>query len=327
MIYPLTPENIKKAAALLASGETLAFPTETVYGLGANAFNAEAVAKIFEIKGRPSFNPLIVHLYCETQLQEVIDLNASVAALELLDKIKIFWPGPLSLVLPKNPRIPAVVTAGLDTVAVRFPSHPGARALLEACKFPVAAPSANLSNRVSPTTAQHVLDELGDRVDFILDGGACQVGLESTVLSLVESPPRLLRPGAITLEDLTSHLGKIESGPAPHQQHTPQGLPSPGMLKRHYAPRTKIVLRGQIEPKDYPPKVGLISFGGTSADSNGFTIVTTISHHQDLDEVASKLFGAIHAMDNQNLDLIVVDTCAEKGLGLAIMDRLKRAAA
>ena len=323
MIYPSTPDNIEKAAGILRDGGIVAFPTETVYGLGANAFEGAAVEKIFAVKGRPSYNPLIVHRHSCRQLDEVIDPDCRNAVDRNLSKLARFWPGPLSVVLPKNPRIPACVTAGLGTVAVRLPSHPVARALLEACACPLAAPSANLSNRVSPTSAVHVAAELGGKIDFILDGGVCEVGLESTVISLAESLPRLLRPGAVTLEALQDCLGSIET--APDQGNAAPS--SPGQLKRHYAPATKIVFRNRIDTKDYPPRVGLICFDAQSAGEDPFeyAALAVLSSRGDLNEAAAGLFAAVRKMDEAGLDLIVVDTCPDTGIGLAIMDRLKRA--
>ena len=319
MIYPATHEHIAQAARLIRSGGIVGFPTETVYGLGADAFNADAVQRIFEIKGRPRYNPLIVHLHSVDQLASVAALEAHPRVRQRLQQLSCFWPGPLSVVLPKRPEIPDAVTAGLSTVAVRIPSHPVAQALLQACGCPIAAPSANLFTEVSPTRAEHVEESLGGRLEVILDGGPCAVGLESTVLSLLEEPAELLRPGAVTLEALEEAIGPVVRATSGHE--APR---APGMLKRHYAPKTPIVLR-QDCPDRAPGRIGLISFKSGPSEERGFAVVRRLSEKGELQEVGAALFNAIRELDRQQLDLIVVDTCEERGLGLAIMDRLRRA--
>ncbi len=322
-----TPENITHAAALLRRGDLVAFPTETVYGLGANAFDEHAVQKIFAIKRRPTNNPLIIHIGHREQLSSVVDTGRMSAEQEkLVAKLADFWPGPLSLVLPAHAQIPKAATGGRDTVAVRIPSHPVARALLEACAFPIAAPSANPSTYVSPTTAAHVNDGLGAEVPLILDGGPCPVGLESTILSLIHQPPLLLRAGAVTLEQLSAKVGTVQQ---PRPAEVSESPLAPGMLKEHYAPHTPVALRGSISPSDYPTKVGLISFGDSDQArlEFAFNSVNELSQSGNVQEIAPKLFAALRDMDQRGLDMIVVDKCEQTGLGLAIMDRLLRASA
>jgi L-threonylcarbamoyladenylate synthase len=327
MIYPPNPSNIRQAAELIRAGKLVAFPTETVYGLGADAFNEEAVREIFRIKNRPVFNPLIVHLHSSAQIELVADLSRSPAAQALLNKAASFWPGPLSVVVPKQPLLPLCVTGGLESVAIRVPAHDAAMRLLKECGCPIAAPSANLFSEVSPTTAEHVAESFGDKLGFVLDGGQCEVGLESTVLSLLESPPRLLRPGAVTIEQLEAALGPITRASA---HHTELNAPlSPGMLMRHYAPTTPIAFKDEMDMENCAAeRVGLLCFSSESSVSDGFdyAAVTSLSIHGDLKLVAARLFAALREMDKLELDLIVVDACAPQGIGLAIMDRLRRAA-
>jgi L-threonylcarbamoyladenylate synthase len=319
MIYESTQENIQKAAELIKCGEVVAFPTETVYGLAANALNPQAVQKIFDLKERPNFNPLIVHLLTVEQIEEVSTYKNSPRLVELLEKVQRFWPGPLSVILPKREEIPSVVTGGLETVAIRIPSHPIARSFIKACACPIAAPSANKFTHISPTKAEHVQDSLGDQV-FILDGGSTPVGLESTVISLVPDPPQLLRPGFVTFEELQAVLNDIE-----HGEKVSLRPPSPGMLKRHYAPNTPLMLRGSTSLKNLPKNCGLVSFKKSEKDLHLFKEVITLSENSDLEEVSSKLFNALHELDKKGLDLILIDSCPEHGLGLAIMDRISRA--
>ncbi len=321
MIYEPTKANLILAGDRIRSGDVVAFPTETVYGLGADAFHADAVKKIFEIKKRPNFNPLIVHLASHEQLPLVARIEDDERLKSLLERIFPFWPGPLSVVLPKQPRIPLEVTGGLDTVAIRIPRHPVAQELLRVSGCPIAAPSANMFSEVSPTSAAHVEESFGDAVPFILDGGACAVGLESTVLSLINDPPALLRPGAVTWEELTAALGAVSRKPHP-QDSLPR---SPGMLRRHYSPHTRLALRGALPPSEFPAKTGLISFSGQRCEDFEYRVVKRLSSSGDLNEAAARLFDCIRELDKLSLDLIVVDTCDEKGIGLAIMDRLRRA--
>ena len=238
---PSPPDStaLKKIADLLCQGGLVAIPTETVYGLAANALDEKAVARIFEAKGRPQDNPLIVHIDSMLMLQKVVSHIPREAYL-LAER---FWPGPLTMVLPRGKAIPASVSAGLDTVAVRMPSHPAAAAIISSCGLPLAAPSANLSGSPSPTTANHVMADLDGRIDAVADGGPCSVGVESTVVSLVSHPPRLLRPGGITPEQLRSVLGEIEIDPAVTGKMMSSAASSPGMKYKHYSPKADVTMR------------------------------------------------------------------------------------
>ncbi len=305
-------DPIISAAKLLSEGKLVAFPTETVYGLGADATNDQAVAGIFAAKGRPRFNPLIVHFAnTEAAAQEVV---FDVRAERLAER---FWPGPLSLVLQRNPetRISLLCSAGLDTQAVRLPDHPVAKALLASCGCPVAGPSANASGRISPTSAEDVRASLGGRVDLILDGGACPVGLESTVLDLSSERARLLRPGAVTLEELSEELDEIVVG----QDQGP--LRSPGQLTSHYAPERPVLLDAKTVDADQ----ALLAFGPVPLPGAGKTL--NLSESGDLKEAAANLFAHLRALDSSAYRSIAVMPIPETGLGIAINDRLRRAAA
>lgn len=341
MISPnVTPAEIARAAAVLRAGGLVAFPTETVYGLGANALDERAVARVFEVKGRPRFDPLIVHVAEMNWLPRIVAEFPPRAA----ELARCFWPGPLTLVLPKTDLIPELVTAGSPAVAVRMPNHPTALELLRQVDLPIAAPSANLFGRISPTTAEHVREQLGNAVDMILDGGPCTVGVESTVLQLTPAGALLLRPGGVTIEELESVIGPIEI-PAPAEnpalQSADEPLLSPGRLPQHYAPRTPLLL---IDPGDYPsklqsgrgapapgtataePRVGLLAFE-PPADTAHFAQIEVLSPTGDLREAASRFFAALRRLDAAGLDLVVAETFPEHGLGRALNDRLRRAAA
>lgn len=310
-------ERIHRAAQIVKKGGLVAFPTETVYGLGADAFNPLAVARIFEVKRRPYFDPLIVHVANPSNVKKLAKETPSNAK-KLIEK---FWPGPLTIVLLKEEKIPDIVTAGLPTLAIRMPNHPMALALIEESESPIAAPSANPFGYLSPTTAEHVRDQLGDQVDLILDGGPCPVGVESTIVSFLEEKPMLLRPGGASLEEIESIIGKvgISSG---------EGKPSaPGMLPKHYAPRTPIVLdRDEKNLGRYKgKKIGLLLFQEPK-DSPKYPSVEILTTKGDLREAAANLFAAIRRLDALDLDLIVAEPIPEVGLGRAIMDRLRHAA-
>jgi L-threonylcarbamoyladenylate synthase len=292
----------------------VAFPTETVYGLGADATDDRAVAEIFAAKGRPRFNPLIVHVADGAAARGLATFDARAIAVT-----ERFWPGPLSLVLPRAAVCPVslLASAGLDTLALRMPSHPLALALLREIDRPLAAPSANRSGRVSPTTAAHVLDELGGRIAAVLDGGPCAVGIESTVLDLSSATPALLRPGAVTREELERLIGPIarpqEAGAAPR---------SPGMLESHYAPHLPL----RLDVREARPGEVLLAFGPEAAP-DGFAETRWLSRTGDLTEAAANLFASLRALDRPGFSAIAVMPIPERGLGTAINDRLRRAAA
>jgi L-threonylcarbamoyladenylate synthase len=305
--------DIQAAATLLRAGQVVAFPTETVYGLGAIAANAQAVARIFEIKGRPRFDPLIVHA---ANADLALDLCSQVP-LQATRLAAAFWPGPLTLVLPKRASVPDIVTAGLASVAVRVPAHPVTQRLLVAVGAPLAAPSANRFGRVSPTTSAHVADDLGNEVPFILEGGACERGIESTIISLLDDSPRLLRPGGIAVEDIRALIGDIDTS-----TDVPAMPLSPGQLRSHYAPRTPMQPLG---PEAHPvaaERVGLLSIG--PADAGNYAAVEVLSQRCDLLEAASNLFAALRRLDALGLDRIVCEFAPRMGLGIAINDRLWR---
>lgn len=323
MITAPTNDSIREAAVQLSAGKVVAFPTETVYGLGADAFNASAVAKVFELKGRPATNPLIVHIASVEDLAKVALLPLPLTIEERLWKVSALWPGPLSVVLPAAPQLPAIVRAGLPTVAVRIPSHSAARRLLAEFGGAIAAPSANISNYVSATTAQHVEEAFGPAGIMVLDGGPCRVGMESTIISLDGENPRLLRPGSVSLEQLQLLLGPIDF----RISADPEGSPaiSPGRLSSHYAPRTPIAFADSVERERLPQRVGLIAFSEQRLHSFDYAAIDTLSSCADYDEVARNLFAAMRRQDRLGLELILVDRCGAAGIGLAIMDRLKRA--
>jgi L-threonylcarbamoyladenylate synthase len=294
----------------------VAFPTETVYGLGADALNVRAVARVFEAKARPSFDPLIVHLPESGHLKRVAVPDARAEVLT-----ERFWPGPLSLVLPRQPVVPDLVTAGLETVAVRVPDHPAALALLRAAGTPVAAPSANPFGYVSPTTVEHVIDQLGEKVDLVLDGGRCRVGVESTIVSLLADTPVLLRPGGVAREELEAALGReIALGT------TAERPMAPGQLSRHYSTRTPLrILSGRAGPAPQS-RAGLLAIRDNPRAS-GFEAIEVLAPDGQMATAAQNLFAALRRLDARSLDLIVAEPCREEGLGRAIMDRLRRCAA
>jgi L-threonylcarbamoyladenylate synthase len=322
------PAAIAEAAARIRAGEAVAFPTETVYGLGANALDPVAAARIFEIKGRPAFDPLIVHLADPAALAEVVQPEALVDR-RVRALAERFWPGPLTLVLPKRDAVPGIVTAGLDTVGVRVPDHPVARALIAAAGVPIAAPSANRFGRVSPTRADHVARQLGGRIGLILDGGPCRVGVESTVLLLAADGAVLLRPGGTPLEAIEAVIGPVTI-PAEHEARSL----SPGRAASHYAPRAAVVLAApEATPRAKAgERLGLLAAseaGRRVAEAVGgpFAAVEVLSATGDAVEAAARLFDALHRLDAVDLDRIVAQPLPEAGLGRAVNDRLRRAAA
>ena len=293
----------------------MAFPTETVYGLGANAFDAGAVAKIFELKGRPRFDPLIVHVASCDEVQPLV-AHVPDSARVLIER---FWPGPLAVVLPKRECVPDIVTSGLASVAVRCPSHPVALKLIETSGVPIAAPSANIFCSVSPTTARHVADQFGKQLPYILDGGPCDVGVESTVVSFLDRRPALLRPGGVSVEDIEELVGPLSTVANEHKRPV-----APGQLARHYSPATPLVLTADMNSQQ-AGRVGLLSFGKPT-NENEFVAVEVLSERGCLREAAANLFAAMRRLDAQQLDLIIARPVPETDLGRAIMDRLRRAA-
>lgn len=317
-ILPPDEAAFGRAAALLRAGGLVAFPTETVYGLGADATSDDAVAGIFAAKDRPQFNPLIVHFTgIEAAEREVLfdDRARRVAA--------AFWPGPLTLVLPRRPdsRVSLLCSAGLPTQAVRVPAHPVAQRLLAACRLPLAAPSANASGRISPTTAAHVAASLGGRAPLILDGGPCAVGLESTVLDLSGPEAAILRPGIVTTQDLTPILDEVAERTGMAENGEMGDLKGPGMLSSHYAPRHPVRLEAAAVASDE----ALLAFGPDVPAGSVETL--NLSPAGDLREAAAHLFAYLHRLDAMSVRAIAVMPIPAEGLGAAINDRLRRAAA
>ncbi len=318
MICNATPETIAKAATLLREGKLVAFPTETVYGLGADATNNNAVAAVFDAKTRPRNNPLIIHVKDVPGAKRYAEFSE-----EALKLANAFWPGPLTLVLPKhaNTNLSDLVSPNTTTLAVRIPDGAIASALLKACNFPIAAPSANRSGHVSPTRAQHVADDLGDRVAMILDGGPCHWGVESTVLNMTSSAPIILRTGAITKERIEAALN--QSVAYSSQDTTTKGAEplSPGMTEYHYAPNATL----RLGARKAEPGEAFLAFGPTEQPHDGPTF--NLSEKADLIEAAANLYTALRSLDQSGLPTIAVMPIPHEGLGITINDRLKRAAA
>lgn len=324
------PASLVEAVDLLRRGELVAIPTETVYGLAANAWDAQAVRKIFAVKGRPAHNPLIVHIASADQFDRVARLPANGGLRERFEAACDLWPGPLTLVLPKADRIPDIVTAGGPTVAIRIPDHPLALDLLRRCPFPLAAPSANRSNYISPTTAQHCRDGLGADVAMVLDGGPCAGGVESTIVNLAADPPQILRPGLISAEQLSQRLRcpvKLAAATPAGHPHAEKPLAAPGMLPVHYAPHTPLRLLQAGEPPTELRPAGRIAFAPLDATAQApYAVVRVLSSTGNLHEVARGLFAALRELDDAGLAAIDCDGCPAEGVGAAIMDRLRRAA-
>jgi len=310
---------VEKAAMLLREGEIVALPTETVYGLAADALNPIAVAKIFEAKERPRFDPLIVHLPDRDWLEKVVDLPAQDRQL-ILKLADTFWAGPFTMVLPKREIVPEIVTAGLDTIAVRVSVHPVFSEIIRALGKPLAAPSANYFGRISPTNAQHVLDDLKDQIPLIIDGGPTAHGIESTIVAIRAGGIHILRRGPIT-EDQLSEFGKIDNVASAEK------VSAPGQLPRHYAPKTQLRLMEDVNSfsPDKNQRVGLLAWNSIEPEKN-FAAVRYLSERQDLREAAANLFRYLRELDVPNIDLIVAEQVPDRGLGAAIMDRLRRAA-
>jgi len=305
-------EDIVRAAELLRSGGLVAFPTETVYGLGANALDEAAVARIYEAKGRPATSPLIVHVL-SIDMARVVSAEWPAHA-EALGRR--FWPGPLTIVVPRHPRIPALVAAGLDTVAVRVPAHPMAQALLRETGLPIAAPSANRFTQLSPTTAEHVRDGLGDRVDFILDGGPTQVGIESTVISVAGERPSILRPGMISRAAIEAVIGPVAT--AAGQPATGIAHASPGLHRRHYSPRTPLVLTAN---RRFPAGRGAYLFLTAPAPAAAHNVEMP----SGVEAYAEALYRTLHELDRESWDWIAVERPPDDPQWAAILDRLNRA--
>ncbi|MCM8778828.1 MAG: L-threonylcarbamoyladenylate synthase [Candidatus Omnitrophica bacterium] len=321
----IEPSKIKKAAAVIKKGGLVAFPTETVYGLGADAFNPQAVAKIFAVKKRPLNDPLIVHIAEKKDIFKVAK-EVNKIAYRLIEK---FWPGPLTLVLEKSSLLPEIVTTGLDTVGLRMPSHPVALSLIREAKTPLAAPSANLFGKPSPTTARHVWEDLKDKIDLILDAGKTEIGLESTILDLTRRPFSLLRLGGISLEELRKIIPEVKLCKG-------EKVVSPGMFRCHYSPRAKVMVveegKHQIEKvKELAhkfsrkgKKIGIMVKEEDKSKYEKFRI-KVLGKGDDFATCAGNLFSLLREFDNEGVDLIIVEGIREKGLGRAIMERLRKA--
>lgn len=312
-----TKENIQLAAEIIKNGGLVAFPTETVYGLGADGLNPIATAKIFEVKKRPSFNPLILHISQKGELQKFCYYNDERIE-KLIDK---FWPGPLTLVLPKTEIVPDIVTSGNSTVAIRMPNHKIALQLIEQCETPIAAPSANEFGHLSPTEALHVKKSLGNKVDIILDGGKSEVGVESTIIQFEKGKFYLLRPGGLSKEEIEKVIGRVEPGIINKEKPN-----APGQLPYHYAPAIPLCfLSDDMINKHKGKKIGVL-FARIPNKNHDFASVKILSEKGDMKESAANLFKYLHDFEKEDIDVVLVEKVEERGLGLAIMDRLKKAA-
>jgi len=335
-LYPES-ELIKQAAEKIRAGGLVAFPTETVYGLGANGFDGVAVDHIFTAKGRPTSDPIILHLHSRHQL-ELVATDIPPLALQLA---QAFWPGPLTLVLKRQPRVPENVTAGLDTVAVRVPSHPVALALLKAADVPIAAPSANRFSRPSPTTAQHVLEDLAGCIDLVLDGGPTSIGVESTVLDLTQATPTILRPGGALVEPLRVMIPNLQVKQRFVAEDSSESMASPGMLMKHYSPNadlllftgpddSQVIANMQQVAKNWVAEGKSVGIMTSEEDRTHFARLPVqlaeLGPRSDLDMIARNLFAGMRTLDFLGVDVILVKSFAQEGLGLAIWDRLIRAA-
>ncbi|MDP3149695.1 MAG: L-threonylcarbamoyladenylate synthase [Ignavibacteria bacterium] len=311
-------DQISKAAEIIRRGGLVAFPTETVYGLGADGLNPVAVAKVFEVKNRPTFNPLILHIENKDRLNTVCEIPTD----KVYDLINEFWPGPLTLVLPKKSNVPAIVTGGLETVAIRMPDNSIALELIRQSDTPIAAPSANLFGQLSPTRAVHVQKQLGEKIDMILDGGKCSIGIESTILLIENEEVTVLRHGGIPVESLREVIGEIKLFPKKSDRPN-----APGQLPFHYSPQTPILMLTleNIE-KHKNQKIGAIFFKGNYSKFN-FAREIILSRNGSLSEAAANLFSTLHKLDDMQLDCILVEPFPPEGLGVALMDRIQKAVA
>jgi L-threonylcarbamoyladenylate synthase len=339
-VYKVNPEipekeKIRAASAIIKAGGLVAFPTETVYGLGADALNAEAVLALFEAKKRPLDNPPIVHVENTADLYKLAEEVPPKA--ELL--MKQFWPGPLTLVFKRYPTVPDVTTAGLDTIALRMPKHKVALALIKESGCPIAAPSANLAGKPSPTSAAHVFDDLNGRIDAILDGGPTRIGVESTVLDVTVDPPMLLRPGGTSLEALQKAVGEVKLHPfiTAEAELPPEKTRSPGMRHKHYAPKTQVILIEGVVPAVMGKIKELTSacwmenkrVGVLATDETAWAyeadVVKSMGSRRNVDSMAANLFRLLREFDAENVDLIIAEGVPTEGLGLAVMNRLRKA--
>jgi len=339
VVKPASPEAIAQAAAVIRAGGLVAFPTETVYGLGADATNPHAVARIYEAKQRALNDPLIVHVAevkDVNELRNIVDvrrLSASKAE-QVKQLMQSFWPGPLTLVLPRGASIPPNVSAGLHTVAVRMPDHPVAQALIKSAGVPIAAPSANRFGHVSPTTAQHVLDDLNGRIDFVIDGGPARIGVESTVLDMSGDAPRILRPGGVTREQLKEE-GVVLREESDHSSLTTPNspLPSPGMLEKHYSPKAQLIVCKDLDELVMRHascimrqlRAGVLLMAQQRAACEKMHPQFVLG--SDLNDMARNLYAGLRALDGAGVDVILMTAVERAGIGEAIADRLQRAAA
>ncbi|HHW30892.1 MAG TPA: threonylcarbamoyl-AMP synthase [Clostridiaceae bacterium] len=338
-------DKLRYAAQVIRDGGLVAFPTETVYGLGANALNEEAVRKTFEVKGRPPDNPLIAHIACKDDIKIVSKVALEGYVKKLTDE---FWPGPLTLIMEKTDRVPYITTAGLDTVAVRMPSHPVAMALIKESGVPISAPSANSSGKPSPTRAEHVIKDLSGKIDVIIDSGETTVGLESTVLDITTWPPVILRPGGITPSQLSRVLGTVEIDPAitakgsGNTNYTPK---SPGLKYKHYSPEAEVIViegrpsavAGEIirMAKHYIEKGLKVGIMATEQTKNFYydddiicqnTEIILLGDREKPETIAANLFRALREFDNRRVKVVLAEAVESTGIGLAIMNRLNKAA-
>ena len=311
-------KDIQKAIDLLTNDELVAIPTETVYGLAGNIFSETAIQKIFDTKKRPSFNPLIVHIPNVDYLPNVVK--------SIPEKAKVlanhFWPGSMTLVLPKSEKIPNTITAGKNTVAVRVPNHPVTLDLLQQLNFPLAAPSANPFNSISPTKPEHVENYFKNDIQMILDGGVCKSGLESTIIGFENDEPVIYRLGALAIEDIEAVIGKVSL-----KNKKEENPDAPGMLAKHYAPKTKTLFTDdvlQTIQNESDKKIGVLSFSNSYKNDTVLTEII-LSKDKNISEAASKLYNAMHVLDAQNLDVIIIEKMPEIGLGVSMNDRLQRA--
>lgn len=315
---PVITSDIDQVADSLQNEEVAAIPTETVYGLAGNIFSEKAIRRIYEVKQRPLFNPLIVHIADVSEMGKVASSIPPLAQ-ALAEK---FWPGPLTLLLPKKDTVPDIITAGKDTVALRVPNHPVTLALLQQLPFPLAAPSANPFGSISPTTAEHVTSYFKDEFPFILEGGPCKKGIESTIIGFNEEGAIIYRYGSLAIEEIESITGPLQE-----YIRNEENPDAPGMLLRHYAPATKTILSSDIEKsisENLGKKMGLLLFNDQHK-SDLVTVVEVLSEKGSMEEAASNLYAAMHRLDHQQLDIIIAERFPDKGLGRSINDRLQRA--